>query len=1315
MIPRSIRNGLGFFSDYWLGSVLGSHRRGQLARLTSAQAEKLLRRLMYLRQRIDTPDPPDLTTFREKFARPLLGDIFGYSLSEPGEETRLRLLSSEGGPPLAAVLLVPEAEGLEGRANRTMIERALTDHALPYGFILTPEVLRLIRRPGDGHRHAYFDFALAAAAESADAESLLATWQIFRAGSLTPGLDSRRPIDILEEESRRQSAKVSEDLKEAVFTSAELLIRGFLEAARLRPERFTPEPPLSALRDAALQALYRILFILYAESRDERLRTHSFYLENYSLERLVDRLLHTRRDSLSGNRYAIWAHLLALFRVFDQGLPPLPGLRNIPPRGGTLFSEKTEIGAFLAEVRLPDRLAAELVLTLATSRPRRGVGRERVSFRELAIEQLGAVYEGLLEYEPRLADGTMIGVHVQGRDFVLAPSELSRLCAQKDLSLKGPAEIVAGTAAADLHPDLVEDDETDTEEADEDEEDTDSAADDEGSEDKGLKKGAAARLLRRYEAGDFYFTPGSGRKSSGSYYTPEEIVQYLVRHALGGLVEGKSVAEIESLRVIDPACGSAHFLVGAARFLGVKLHEAYRRELRGAPPAVFHPGRELSAEVRAEWEREGDAWSKRRVVERCLYGVDYNPTAVQLAQVALWIESLAGDRPLSFFDHHIRCGNSLLGTRLDRLHDPPLPTLPQGPGLQRGLFERDIDLEVAKALDERLLIDAPLPAGVRKDTPDEYLYKADRLRRAGELEAHARLLFDLRNAAAFLPAIWADWHTVLQARDLATWAKGRPWWPEFLRIRDRERFFHWELEFPEVFRGERKGFDAVLGNPPWEKVKPDRKEFYGRYDLLIRAYAGGELDARIRELHKADPPIEHGFEQYSERIKTLAGCLKKGGDYHFVDWEVNGRSTGGDPDLFKFFVERGHWILRVGGRLGFLVPGAIYNNEGCTGLRHLLLDESRVISFYGFENKNKIFNIHPNFKLVNLVFEKVMPEDAPTGADGTRTRASDFHAAFLRYDVDELAAGPPPGVTVHIRRAELDRLSPGTLAFFEFRSERDREIVLKMYDLHPGQTSRHLLGDRGADTWNALFTTEFHMTNDRDLWTRPDGRLWTPKEILGREQQNFADTRAAMAEKGFWPLYEGKMMNFLTVNIRPIQRWVSLEAARAKYRELPESGERIAFREVARNVDSRTVVTTMIPERAFCNHKLWVLKCDPSVQGRLLALLASFSFDYMIRLRHGSAGLSASIMSRAAVPPPSSLPTGLALHCFDQNADGDDSVFEREDQWAAHWEVNKAVAEAYGLTRDDLEHILNSFPLFARQYPGFFAFLHERIRGWNVA
>lgn len=574
MALNSIHNVRGFFSDYWLGSMLAG-KKGTGPKLTKAQAEKALWRLTQLRNRIEGFEAPDLSQLRERFARPLLGQTLGFHIMENDDEPRLRLLTrmpdeapTEGQPPaqagmntpIAALLLCPKEDALDQRTTRHALEDFLLQHKLGYGFIITPSLLRLIRKPGEGAKGASLDFSIVTAVETDDVDSLTVAYRVLHADNFAAKAGTPAPIELLEIESRKHSARVSEGLKEAVFQSAEILIRGFLEDIRSRPEALPETPKLAVLRDTALQTLYRLLFVLYAEARDERLQTHGLYQKSYSMEQLVDGLLWVPEEELAGNRFGRWQQLQALFRIYDEGLPPMPGLQNIPPRGGRLFSDKTPEGQLITKLRLSDRFSGKLILTLTTTKPRRGVGRERVSYRELEIEQLGSVYEGLLEYEPRTAQQTMIEAVVQGRDFVLTPSELKRLCEQKDLHLKGDAELVQGTEAAALHPDNVEavDEIADAEDS-EDEDD----AEGEVEEDKGVKRGAAARLLRRLEAGEFYFVPGSARKASGSYYTREEIVRYLVRKALEALVEDKSAAEIESLRVIDLACGSAHFLVGA--------------------------------------------------------------------------------------------------------------------------------------------------------------------------------------------------------------------------------------------------------------------------------------------------------------------------------------------------------------------------------------------------------------------------------------------------------------------------------------------------------------------------------------------------------------------------------------------------------------------------------------------------------------------------------------------------------------------------------------------------------------------------------
>lgn len=242
------------------------------------------------------------------------------------------------------------------------------------------------------------------------------------------------------------------------------------------------------------------------------------------------------------------------------------------------------------------------------------------------------------------------------------------------------------------------------------------------------------------------------------------------------------------------------------------------------------------------------------------------------------------------------------------------------------------------------------------------------------------------------------------------------------------------------------------------------------------------------------------------------------------------------------------------------MPSALYNNEGCAGLRHLLLDEMRIERFYGFENRQKIFNIHSSYKFVCLVAEK----SAATSAE------SEFRAAFMRHNLAELEDDPPPGVEVLVRRSEIERLSPGTLAFLEYRSERDRELVLKMYGLLPGQTPRPLLGAESPGAWEARYYREFDMTNDRDLWTHGDGKLWTPKDICGLDWPAnrsipFTEVRAAMAEKGFWPVYEGKQIDQFLVDVKPVERWLNLEAAEKKYGKPPSSPPFPCSRVNARN------------------------------------------------------------------------------------------------------------------------------------------------------
>lgn len=1356
-----LRNVRGFFSDYYLGSVFGRGAgRGARKTLSDRETDLAYARFRRIRERAEGR-ATDAPACRERFIRPLLRDVLGFHLGA-GENGIHRLFPSAeaeaaGERPLLLVYCGTWDEDLDagrGKANpMRALGEALAREGVSYGFLVTGERMRLIRVPGEGPQGAYLEVDLAGLDEEEDPESFAAFLKLFSATTFLPDEDGRRPIEKIEQESREHAERVSEDLKGAVFRAAESMVSGLIADAVARGEIASPleldEVRLRTYRDAALLALYRILFILYAEARDPRLDEHPLYRKSYSATGLLEEVLARPGRIWPENRSFLWERLRALFRIYDEGLPAITPWDHIPPRGGDFFSRTTPEGQILDRARLSDRQVAQLILDLATTTPRRGVGRDRVSFRELDIESLGAVYEGLLEYEPRIAREVSLEVRVQGRQYVLSPAELVRLCEQKNLVLKGDVTLVRGTEAERLPPDASVD-----EPGDADDEAIEAAAEaglaeaegEEAAEDEGIAKGATVRLMRRLEPGAFHFVPGPDRKGSGSFYTPRALVQDLVRHTLGPLIEGKTAAEIERLRVLDPACGSAHFLVEAMRFLGQALHRAYVEEYGSKAPPGFRSttGQGWDTNWRASDEEaraansEARAWCKRRIAERCLFGVDLNPTAVQLAQVALWIESLAGDRPLTYFRHHIRCGNSLLGTWMDRLEEPPLPAKGFNRHQVRLPFQEPVRQAIREAARLRRLIDEMHPEdllreGIQPESTEEQRYRKSLQEKADSILAAAKLLFDLRSASAFVPEIWQEWDTLTRLiekpDELHAYAQGRPWWPEFERVRERERFFHWELEFPEVFMdAERPGFDAVLGNPPWDKIKPDRKEFYGRYDILIRAYVGAELDWRIRELEAAHPGLKEEFRTYEERVKTLAACLKRGGDYRFHDWEVDGKRTGGDPDAFKFFVERAWQLVREGGRVGFVVPSAIYNNEGCTGLRHLLLDEAQVERFYAFENRKKIFPIHSSYKFVSLVFRKGKPE-----ADG-------FEAAFMRHDLAELSATAryrEPGQEkvrpfaapwiVPIRRRELERLSPGTLAFLEYRSPRDREILLKMYgyDAEGNPVNpRPLLGDQGPGTWNARFYTEFHMTNDRDLWTDPKtGKLYNPRQILGPvpgttsqppyyDPAAFPEIRARMAEKGFWPLYEGKHIEQFLVDIKPIERWVSLEACEKKYGKLPDPGPKLVFRAIASNTNERTCIAAVLPERSCYGNSCWGTVLNHNDAEVLCSILNCLAADYAIRLRI-SANMNFTHVGRLTVLAPSeafNLPT---LPTRTVSGGSIAHISELEDLWASIWLANRAVTEAYGLTPDDFEYILSTFPVFARKRPAFYAYLQERVKEWK--
>jgi hypothetical protein len=697
-------------------------------------------------------------------------------------------------------------------------------------------------------------------------------------------------LDLLLRDTEHHRAAVGKSLQTGVEDALTRLVGGFARGPRRRTIVLDV-----ALADA-LTIVYRILFLLFAEARGLVPQWHPVYRDSYTIESL--RPLAEGRRSPAG----LWQSLQAISRLAHRGCTA--GTLRVVPFNGRLFAPSS---APLADTLAIDDGVARDVLLAVTTRPAAD-RRERISYADLGVEQLGAVYERVLDYAP------------------------------------------ASTAGA------------------------------------------------------VTLTPSGRRKSTGTFYTPRSMTEYLVRRTLAPLVRGRNPEGVLSLRVVDPAMGSGAFLVAACRYLA----DAYE-EARIAEGSV----------TRADISIADRAAFRRAVAQRCLYGVDLNPTAVQLSRLSLWLCTLAADRPLTFLDHHLRAGNSLAGARaLDIARQPP------GPGRRRPasalpLFDAD-DLadRIASTIAPRLglarepddsaaivrrkervidgLSGASAPLGAWRATADAWCAawfwpaEADRM----SARAWPALGASLRGVASGLPER-------LEQRWRATWSA----------VALRERFFHWELEFPEVFFDEHgaprhdAGFNAVIGNPPWAAARA--------------------LTAFSRQ----------------------SGCYGLQGDGH--------------ANLYQLFAERMLQLTAPAGRIGMLMPSGLLNDHGCALLRRRLFERCTVDAVIGFDNRDALFPIHRGIRF-SLV-------TATTGGSTheVQSRSAVRSAAVLDDVPDE---GAVPG-SVRVPVALIRRFSGDSLAMPELQHERDRSILARVLAVAPP-----LGGDEG---WQARFGRELNATDDR--------------------------------------------------------------------------------------------------------------------------------------------------------------------------------------------------------------------------------------------
>ncbi|OPX62710.1 MAG: Eco57I restriction-modification methylase [Methanomassiliicoccales archaeon PtaB.Bin134] len=850
--------------------------------------------------------------------------------------------------------------------------------------------------------------------------------------------------------------------------------------------------------------------------------------------------------------------------------------------------------------------------------------------------------------------------------------------------------------------------------------------------------------------GQMYLVRSSGsRKGTGTFYTRPQLAVPTVKRTLEPLLyetrEGEKIprtpGEILALKVCDPAMGSGSFLVAALNEITEALYRSLweHQKLKhgdGEATIVLPTGERSRGEFREElvkyhvdeehFEEATKARLKRYVVERCIYGVDINPLAVELAKLSLWVETLDRELPFGFLDHKLKCGNSLVGCWLDRFQEYPLLAwLREGgdKGHSGINFKKDEWTKAIKdVLNERVrpeltaLINGQMSLSdyAFEDGRQVESLKGKALRLAEEM--HSKGLFGdgfQEREEFYREKVLNDegLRSLRQAFDLwcSIW-----FWPadsldecptpssfyrpsEALLARSSEiarelQFFHWELEFPDVFFGT-GGFDSIIGNPPWEISKPISKEFFTLYDPIYRTYGKQEALTRQRELFSKDRSIERAWLSYNARFKAMSNwvgnvaypygdsrdevrggskvSLGRGkGDPH-DRWrerrERKGVDASGHPfrhqgsadlNTYKLFLEMGWQLNREGGRLGLIVPSGIYTDNGTKALRELFIEHNQWEWIFCFENRKKIFNIDSRFKFGPVIVQK-----------GGRTER--IRTAFMRHDLEDWEE--PERFVIDYGREQIDKFSPKSKSILEIQSQRDLEILTKIY------SNSVLLGDQGPDGWGIKYATEFDMTNDshlfppRSWWEekgyKPDqyGR-WLPPEGEKPKLIYKGKEIGPPGDIGL-PLYQGIMIWQYDSNY---QAYVSGAGNRTKWEILGNDDKDliypqfilpqsvavnkgivptrvgISFRDITNATNERTMVASLnlgMP----CGNVLGVLTIQKKENSLgeliLLSILNSFCYDFAIRNRIGGTHLNYYIIEETPLAIKSMLSEKLVLLC----------------------------------------------------------------------
>lgn len=1010
-------------------------------------------------------------------------------------------------------------------------------------------------------------------------------------------------------ESGRYAVRLRDRFTKRLYEEVvDLLVRGIYDAAKR--SGLSPLPDEDRLYRGTLVLLFRLLFLLYAEDRNLLPMQQTVYRARSITEMVRSAAatasdLHRRFDT---SAVSIWTDLRQLFAAVRDGNADW----GVPPYDGGLFADQDGLDdGLLAAIDLPNAVIGRALHLLGWDESDGEAG--KVDFGDLGVRQIGTIYEGLLSYEVAFAATDLrIDRGAQAEPYVEAqPGE--------------QADVLAG-----------------------------------------------APHIR---------SPQGGRKATGSYYTPAFAVERLVDRAVragleehlatvGGTMDLPTTALFD-FRVCDPAMGSGHFLVAAldviteamSAHLAAHPNSGVTAELARARERLNEVGRQYGAPDLGEQAADLDLM-RRIVLKRCIYGVDLNPMAVELARLGLWLHSLVPGLPLSYLGHNLQHGNSLVGIGA---HHPEI-----------GLLAYPAE---AKARDAAGAI-----ASITDLELGEIAASEHRQQELREATAGLHALYDL---VATAPLRSADGGIAqLHAEEIVAGEPPARYASQISEARSLARelgSFHWRLAYPEVFLRERPGFDAMLGNPPWEEATVERLGFYARYLPGIKSERSqATRERRIKEFEAKYETVRERYERElaeKEAFRTYLGAA----------YEL---TKSGDPDLYKAFAERFLGLVRRGGRLGVVLPRSAFAGDGTTPFRDALFSRTASAELdVILNNKQWMFpDVHPQYTIVltsAAVGEARSRSISVAGPLASRDAFERVDDERVDWKLDELRSALPD------------------LAVPLLPSHRLATIFKRLVTSHPRF-------DSGKGGWRALPWREFDMTNDRK-----SGLLKEPGQVAGECWPVYGGKSFDLWQPELWKRGEGELQFVLEpdIGLAELQAkrqrssvWKAFPASVLRdSATLPMHRARILFRDVSRATDSRTVRAVLVPPHVFAHNKapslIWPGGDEADI-AYLLGVMCSVPFDWIAR-RRVETNLNYFILNSLVVPRPArgdplwrrvvALAGGLA--CIDDRyadfaAAANVAVGEADSgrRVAMIAELDAVVARLYGLERDELEEFFDDFP-----------------------